>query len=304
MVQPSLLEYQSTRVLQVSMKNEPVKKHSVLVIDDQKNWRELLSEILRDQFDVSTADTYTGALAAIQRQRPPYHVVVTDMRLEDGQPGNEDGLKLLEYLKQHGRGTKTILVTGYATVPTARKALAELDAFDYVEKYPSEGTRKFDFKQFKSTVRKAAEAADEIRLTQPALLNLTRYACLFIHSEGKPDEVLRDGTQLLTGETYTIRLSLQDHFLPGAESVLLAMPREPKEKILLDLFIFGEHLRVERGTETQWQFSGSLSDCNDFEFTIIPEFDGSKKLFVEINQNHTQVVRLSRTLVVAGTSSK
>lgn len=139
-----------------------VKKYSVLVIDDQANWRELLVDLLKDGFDVKSAEDYEGALELIRNQAPPFHVVVTDMRLKDEEIGNEDGLKLIEDLNKRGDETKTIVVTGYPTIDTTKRALSSLDAYDYLEKRPSDG-KPFDVEEFQLTVHRAAEEAEKDR---------------------------------------------------------------------------------------------------------------------------------------------
>ena len=70
---------------------------SVLIVDDQDNWRDLLKEVLEKELEVIMAESYSEALDAISKRANPFHVVVTDMRLKDGQLGNEDGVKLIEY---------------------------------------------------------------------------------------------------------------------------------------------------------------------------------------------------------------
>jgi len=138
------------------------KKYSVLAIDDQLNWRELLVDLLADEFEVKSADGYDSALEIIRDQVPPFHVVVTDMRLEDEEVGNEDGLKLIEFLNKRGDETNTIVVTGYATLDTAKRALSALNAYDYLEKRPSDGSL-FNIAEFRSVVYRAAEEAEEKR---------------------------------------------------------------------------------------------------------------------------------------------
>ena len=135
---------------------------SVLIVDDQVNWRGLLHELLENEFDVTVAENYAEALEIISRRADPFHVVVTDMRLEDKQPGNEDGVKLIEYLHTKGNETKTVLLTGYPTIATARKILKQLEAHDYLEKRPSDGS-DFDPANFQKTVREAAAAAEADR---------------------------------------------------------------------------------------------------------------------------------------------
>lgn len=163
MAQPSLLESRSTNFYEYSMTSElPKKKYSVLVVDDQKSWRELLSDILEKQFEVVGVAGYDEALEAIRKQSPPFHVVVTDMRLKDQEKGNEDGLELINYLNQRLDFTKSILVTGYPTIESAKRALSKLIAFDYLEKHPSDGSR-FDPQEFIRIIYNAAQEAENSR---------------------------------------------------------------------------------------------------------------------------------------------
>ncbi len=85
-------------------------KQSVLIVDDQDNWRNLLREILNDEFEVVAAESYAEALDAISKRVDPFHVLVTDMRLEDDQRGNEDGVKLIEHIHNQNDKTNTILL--------------------------------------------------------------------------------------------------------------------------------------------------------------------------------------------------
>jgi len=137
------------------------KKYSVLVVDDLKNWRDTLTDILEDQFDVKTAKDYEGALSVIQRQTPPFHVVVTDMRLKDEVVDNVDGLRLLEYLKEQGNEVQAIVLTGYGDVETTKRAISHLGAFDYFEK-------PFNNNEFIERVRTAVEKTENIRIEREA----------------------------------------------------------------------------------------------------------------------------------------
>lgn len=139
-----------------------MKKYSVLVVDDQTNWRDLLVDLLKDEFNVISVANYEDALKAVHNQSPPFHVVITDIRLADEEIRNEDGLRLIEYLNQSGEETNTIVITGYATISTARRALSTLAAYDYLEKRPSDGS-PFDITGFQRIVYKAARDAEEQR---------------------------------------------------------------------------------------------------------------------------------------------
>jgi DNA-binding NtrC family response regulator len=185
------------------MNSEPLKnKYSVLVIDDQDNWRELLSEVLGDRFEVMSASDYHSARHMIDNQKPPFHVVVSDMRLRDEEVGNEDGLRLIEHLNRLGDETKTILVTGYPTIATAKRALSQLAAYDYLEKHPADGSG-FDIEKFQHTVYAAAQEAEKMR---PNGLGDVNYSILLLEPDPlwrcRLEEILRkEGYQVTTFST-------------------------------------------------------------------------------------------------------
>src|SRR5512142_2903165 len=98
----------------------------VLVVDDKENMRRLVVRILEETFEVEEAEDGARALALVATR--PYDVVVTDIRM----PG-ADGFELLAAVKASEPATEVVLMTGYATVPDAVRAM-RLGAFDYLEK--------------------------------------------------------------------------------------------------------------------------------------------------------------------------
>ena len=120
----------------------------VLIVDDQPNWLSLFSDLLEDEYDVTSMGSYNEAVKVLERD-PPFRVAVVDIRLDDKDRLNEDGLRLLEHLK----GVTSIVVTGYPTVRTQKKAW-NLGAFDYIEKYPEDG-KGFNAENFRQVVRNA-----------------------------------------------------------------------------------------------------------------------------------------------------
>lgn len=290
MVQPSLLEYQLFRMFNKPTVIENIKKkYSVLVIDDQDNWRDLLCEILEAQFEVSSARDYKSALAAIYRQHPPFHVVVTDLRLEDEKTGNQDGLRLAEFLNRQGEGTKTILVTGYPTIATAKRALSQLGAYDYLEKHPSDGS-KFNSEEFQVSVQGAAQMAEKFRTDE---IEKVKHISACIITNEQLAQPLCDGELLNMGQTYTIRLKAHDNFVKGAQEVVLIPRWEAKGKIQIKIFIYCEHMKVEPSTESYWNILASTERLSNFEFSITPQLEGEKEIFVEFEQNHHLLGRMS-----------
>ena len=99
----------------------------VCVIDDQVMMRDSLTTTLKAQdHRVHSFGNAHEALTDI-RQRS-FDVVVTDLRL----PGM-DGVELLREMRRLGLDVPVVLMTAYASVPTAVEAM-KLGAFDYIQK--------------------------------------------------------------------------------------------------------------------------------------------------------------------------
>ncbi len=100
----------------------------VLVIDDEKDIRELVRDILVDEgYEVSVAETAEEARQARRLRRPD--LVLMDVWLPD-----TDGVTLLrEWVQQGGFDSPVIMISGHGTVETAVEA-TRLGAYDFVEK--------------------------------------------------------------------------------------------------------------------------------------------------------------------------
>ena len=98
----------------------------VLVVDDKENLRKLLGRILADGYEVDQAEDGARAMSLVATRG--YDVVVTDIRM----PG-ADGFELLAAVKARSPDTEVVMMTGYATVADAVRAMKQ-GAFDYLEK--------------------------------------------------------------------------------------------------------------------------------------------------------------------------
>ena len=99
----------------------------ILVVDDEENMRETLSEFLRMLgYEVDVASDGSSGIEQLGRQE--YDLVLTDLKM----PGM-DGIALTEWMRETHPDMPVILMTGYATVDTTIRAL-RLGASDYVLK--------------------------------------------------------------------------------------------------------------------------------------------------------------------------
>ena len=100
---------------------------NILVIDDEaavnNNIRKIL---LKKGFHVDQALTKSDALEKIEHQ--PYTLILLDLRI----PG-VNGLELLKAIRKKRPQTKVIIITGFASIETAKET-ARLGAINYLAK--------------------------------------------------------------------------------------------------------------------------------------------------------------------------
>ncbi len=122
---------------------------TVLVIDDERNMRWVLERALQKAgYDVLTAERGELGLQLFARHR--VDLVLLDLKM----PGM-DGLAVLRELRQRSTSVPILLLTAYATVPTAVEAL-QLGASDYLRK-------PFDLESILSQINRFL--ADQVRAT-------------------------------------------------------------------------------------------------------------------------------------------
>jgi DNA-binding NtrC family response regulator len=98
----------------------------VLVVDDKDNIVKLLARILSPEYDVTTAEDGTRALALIAATE--FDVIVSDIRM----PG-ADGMTVLQETRRLHPETEVVLMTAFATVQDAVAAMKQ-GAYDYLQK--------------------------------------------------------------------------------------------------------------------------------------------------------------------------
>jgi DNA-binding NtrC family response regulator len=103
-----------------------MKKPTVLIVDDEKNFSESLQLAIEDAFTVVSVSNLGMARAVIKDSMPD--AILLDVYLPDG-----EGIEVLRELEKTHRMPIVIVMTAYATVENAIRALKE-GAVDYVTK--------------------------------------------------------------------------------------------------------------------------------------------------------------------------
>lgn len=110
----------------------------VLIVDDLPDWRTTLSGLLRvGGYNVQVASTMEEALSLLKQEY--FHVAILDIRLDETDERNKDGLVLMHQINRKFPLTAIIILTGYADVKMVRDALQpDADgvspAFSFLEK--------------------------------------------------------------------------------------------------------------------------------------------------------------------------
>jgi signal transduction histidine kinase len=98
----------------------------ILVVDDENGPRQALRVLLKEEYDVRLASDVPAALRILDHE--PINVVITDIRMP-----RQSGVDLLRIVRDTDPTIQVILLTGYAHLDTAMKAV-EYGAFVYLEK--------------------------------------------------------------------------------------------------------------------------------------------------------------------------
>ena len=125
----------------------------ILVLDDEpivgKRLKPALGKI---GCDVEVYQDPTEALKRIDEKE--FDIVVTDIYM-----GEIDGFVVLEHVMKKSNRTKVVIITGYAMMELARKAM-EQGAFDFIAK-------PFQPDDLRNIILKAAEALESERASSP-----------------------------------------------------------------------------------------------------------------------------------------
>ena len=107
---------------------------NVLIVEDDEAWCGIYRRNVRPAHkgQVRVARTLQDALAALREMA--FAVAFVDIRLDEHDDENVEGLQVLEAIKRAGDATSTIMLTGHGTVGITRDAIMRHGAYDAHEK--------------------------------------------------------------------------------------------------------------------------------------------------------------------------
>ena len=117
----------------------------ILIIDDNSDIRFILDELIREAgYKTRLAANYNQALTEIDKKLP--EVAIIDVKLDKG---DNDGIELLNHIKQKNKDIPVIIISGHANIEMAVKSLQH-GAFEFIEK-------PFDQERLLNFVKRAVE---------------------------------------------------------------------------------------------------------------------------------------------------
>ncbi len=104
--------------------------NEILIVDDNPDIRNILDELISDLgFKTRLAANYQQALTEIDKKIPD--VAVLDVKLSNTE--NNEGLKLLDHIKNKNKDIPVIIISGHANIEMAVDSL-RLGAFEFIQK--------------------------------------------------------------------------------------------------------------------------------------------------------------------------
>lgn len=119
----------------------------ILIVDDERDIRELISDILEDEgFATRRAGNSDDAMAAINAEAPA--LIVLDIWLKDSRM---DGIDILKTVKRDNPDVPVVIISGHGNIEIAVAAIKQ-GAYDFIEK-------PFNIDQLLVVIRRAMETS-------------------------------------------------------------------------------------------------------------------------------------------------
>ncbi len=119
----------------------------ILIVDDERDIRELISDILKDEgYTTRLAGNSDEAMAAVAEERPG--LMILDIWLKDS---NMDGIDILKCIKRDYPDVPVVIISGHGNIEIAVAAIKQ-GAYDFIEK-------PFNIDQLMVVIRRGMETS-------------------------------------------------------------------------------------------------------------------------------------------------
>ncbi|KPA22651.1 Nitrogen regulation protein NR(I) [Shimia sp. SK013] len=166
----------------------------ILIVDDERDIRELISDILEDEgFTTRKAGNSDDAMKAVNEMQPA--LMILDIWLKDS---NMDGIDILKAVKHDYPEVPVVIISGHGNIEIAVAAIKQ-GAYDFIEK-------PFNIDQLMVVIRRAMETSrlrrenTELKRQDGTPADLIGESAAFKAMVGQLDKVTRsNGRVMLTG---------------------------------------------------------------------------------------------------------
>lgn len=167
----------------------------ILIVDDERDIRELISDILRDEgFETRLAANSDEAAAAINAEPPG--LMILDIWLKDSRL---DGIEVLKSVKRNNPDVPVVIISGHGNIEIAVAAIKQ-GAYDFIEK-------PFNIDQLMVVINRAMETSrlrrenSSLRRKEVASAEMLGNSAAFRRLRDQLDKVSKSNARiLLTGD--------------------------------------------------------------------------------------------------------
>jgi CheY-like chemotaxis protein len=123
----------------------------ILVVEDDQVWQMILGgELERAGYHVDVVSTLAEAVGKLEGEF--YNVVITDISLDEEKSWNDDGIKLLKWVRERYPAIKTMAISGRAASGLDKTGFRkEYGTLEYIERM------NFEPQEFLKRVAKAVQ---------------------------------------------------------------------------------------------------------------------------------------------------
>ncbi len=219
----------------------------ILVVDDEKNTRDTLVQLLEPDYEVFEACNYTEAIELLKTER--FDLVLSDLRL----PG-KDGMFVIDEAQKRPYNPVCIIMSAYGSVESAIEAVKH-GAFDFV-------TKPINFDRLEVLIKRAIISKKSPDLSNPNNKSVNKNEPNIIGRSNKIQEVINfikkvaptKATILLSGETGTgkeVFAHALHQYSTRAMSPFIPIHCAALPKNLLESELFGHERGAFTGAESK-----------------------------------------------------
>ncbi len=246
---------------------------SILIVDDERDIRELIGDILRDEgYTVRLAGNSDSCMAEINKEAPA--LMILDIWLKDSRM---DGIDILKTVKRSNPDVPVVIISGHGNIEIAVAAIRQ-GAYDFIEKpfnidqlmvvvsRAMETSRlrrensdlrrrevfsaemlgnSTSFKGLKTQLEKVAKSNGRVMLTGPAGCG-KELAARFIHAQSN-----RAGAPFVSVSSATIEPERMEEVLFGRESAERGIEQGLLEQAHGGVVYFDEVAEMPLGTQSK-----------------------------------------------------